>query len=156
MKTLFLTLALLVGFQSIAQPKEKPREKIREARIEFMKKKLALTPEEEKAFIPLYTQMLDELDSLRKEYREDVDMKDVDLTFMTDKECEKLVEDIQAFRAKELEITNRYTEAFKKILPIKKVAMIYKAEFEFKRELVHRLRENRKAKNPPKRLNRDE
>lgn len=144
MKTLFIAIALVLGTQAIAQPKEKHADRIKEARIDFMKKKLALTPEEEKAFIPLYTKMLDEMDSLRRSYKEEIDLKDVDLTFMTDKECEDLIKNVQEFRNKEMEISNRYTEAFKKVLPIKKVAMIYKAEFEFRRELVERLREGRK------------
>jgi len=135
---------LLLGTQLIAQPKGKYHERIKEARIEFMKKKLALTPEEEKAFIPLYTAMLDELDSLKKTYKEEVDLRDVDLTFMPDKECEKLVENIQRFKTEEVAISNRYTEEFKKVLPIKKVAMIYKAEFEFRKELVERLREGKR------------
>lgn len=144
MRTLLIVLGLFLGLQATAQPREKHADKIKAARIEFMKKKLALTPEEEKAFIPLYTAMLDELDSLRKNYKDDIDLKDVDLTFMTDKECEKLIESIQEFRTKELEITKKYTDEFKKILPVKKVAMIYKAEFEFRRELVERLREERR------------
>ncbi|HCS21350.1 MAG TPA: hypothetical protein DIW47_12455 [Bacteroidetes bacterium] len=144
MRTLLIVLGLFLGLQATAQPREKHGEKIKAARIEFMKKKLALTPEEEKAFIPLYTDMLNEMDSLRRNFKDDIDLKDVDLTFMTDKECEKLIESIQEFRSKELEITKRYTEEFKKVLPIKKVAMIYKAEFEFRRELVERLREERR------------
>ncbi|MHB1279615.1 MAG: hypothetical protein ACYC1Q_14605 [Bacteroidia bacterium] len=144
MRTLLIVLGLFLGLQATAQPREKHADKIKAARIEFMKKKLALTPEEEKAFIPRYTAMLDEMDSLRRNYKDDIDLKDVDLTFMTDKECEKLIESIQEFRSKELEITKKYTDEFKKILPVKKVAMIYKAEFEFRRELVERLREERR------------
>lgn len=144
MRTLLIVLGLFMGLQAAAQPREKHADKIKAARIEFMKKKLALTPEEEKSFIPLYTAMLDEMDSLRRYFKDDIDLKDVDLTFMTDKECEKLIESVQEFRTKELEITKRYTDEFKKILPVKKVAMIYKAEFEFRRELVERLREERR------------
>lgn len=143
MRTLLIAITLLLGTQLIAQPKGKYHERIKEARIDFMKKKLALTPEEEKAFIPIYTAMLDELDSLKKSYKEEVDLRDVDLTFMPDKECEKLVENIQHFKTEEVAIMNRYTEEFKKVLPIKKVAMIYKAEFEFRKELVERLREGK-------------
>ncbi|MDX5320585.1 MAG: hypothetical protein LPK45_05775 [Bacteroidota bacterium] len=140
MRTWIIVLTLLIGTQAIAQPR---KDRIREARIDFMKKKLALTPEEEKAFIPLYSDMLDELDSLRRQFKHEVDLRDVDLTFMTDKECETLIQNIEIFRTQELAITQRYSEQFKKVLPIKKVAMIYKAEFEFRRELVERLREGR-------------
>ncbi|MBI1222497.1 MAG: hypothetical protein GC180_07835 [Bacteroidetes bacterium] len=134
-------MSLILGLQVMAQPR---KDKIREVRIEFMKKKLALTPEEEKTFIPLYIHMLDELDSLKRKFRNEVDLRDVDLTFMTDKECELLVQNIVEYRNEEVAITNRYTSEFKKVLPIKKVAMIYKAEMEFRKELVERLREDRR------------
>lgn len=144
-KILALILFVLAVSPAIAQKKGGgPREKIREARIDFMKKKLSLTAEEEKSFIPLYEKMIDEMDSLRKKYKQEVDMEDLDLTFMSDEECEKVVNDVIAYKEAEVQLMKSYTEKFKKILPVKKVAMIYKAEYEFKRELVKKLRDRRK------------
>ena len=141
-----LIICLLVAFAAstvMAQPGKKI-EKIKKARLEFMKKKLALTPEEEKTFVPLYEKMMDEAEKLRKEYKQEGDLGNIDLTFMTEKECEKAISEFIEFREKELELIKRYNEEFKKILPIKKVAMIYKAETEFKKRVIRELRERRK------------
>lgn len=145
MKYWMVASLLLLGIAANGQ-KRPGFEKIREARIEFMKKKLSLTPDEEKNFIPLYSKLMDEMDSLRREFKQETDLNDLDLTFMTDKECEKVVDDILVFKEKELEMIKRYNAEFKKVLPIKKVAMIYKAEHEFKREIVRRIREEKRDK----------
>lgn len=149
-KLMMMTLSFVFSMPLWAQPAGPPpggpkmKEKIKEARIEFMKKKLALTAEEEKAFLPVYEKMIDEMDSLRKKYKQEIDMEDLDLTFMTDEECEKVVEDVIAFKQAELTLMKNYTEKFKKILPIKKVAMIFKAEYEFRKELVKRIQDRKR------------
>lgn len=138
-KVMITALIMVIGIGAMAQP-EPPHERIKEARIEFMKKRLALTKEEEKNFLPLYSAMIDEMDSLRRAYHDYIRLDEIDLTFKKDKECEEIVDKVLEFRTAELEIIKRSTESFKKVLPIKKVAMIHKAEFEFKRELLKRLR----------------
>lgn len=125
---------------------KKKFEKIREAKIEFLKKKLALTEEEEKKFIPLYEKFMDESDELRKNYKNDVDLAEVDLTFMSDADCEKLINTTIEYKQKEVDLIKKYTAEFKKVLPVKKVAMIYKAEIEFKRSLLKKLHKNHKGK----------
>lgn len=121
-------------------------EKLRAAKIEFIKKKLALTEDEKTKFIPLYEKFLDEMETLRKGFKNDVDIMDVDLTFMTDAECEKLITDIIDFKQKEVDLIKKHTAEFKKVLPIKKVAMVFKAEVEFKKELVKKLKGWKKDK----------
>lgn len=122
------------------QEKEKKKDKIRAAKIEFIKKKLALTTDEEKKFLPLYTAFLDENDALRTSMKKDINLEEVDLTFMSDEECEKLINEISALKQKEVDLIKKYTAEFKKVLPIKKVAMVFKAEHEFRRHLVKELR----------------
>lgn len=125
------------------QGKENYREKIREAKIEFIKKKLALTETEEKKFLPLYNKFLDESEALRKNSKKNINLAEVDLTFMSDEECEKLINDVTEQKQKEVDLINKYTAEFKKVLPIKKVAMIFKVEHEFKKVLVRKLRRHR-------------
>lgn len=142
-----IILALMAAFATTtAFGQDKKFDKIREAKIEFIKTKLALTADEEKKFIPLYEKFLDESDELRKSMRKDIDLEDVDLTFMTDAECEKLINDITELKQKEVDLIKKHTAEFKKVLPIKKVAMIFKAEHEFRHQLLKKLRHNRKNK----------
>jgi len=130
-------------------------EKLREEKVKFLKKKLALTADEEKKFIPLYEKYTDEMQELRKTFKSDVDLAEVDLTFMSDEECQKLIDDILGFKQKEVDLIKKYTDEFKKVLPVKKVAMIFKAEVEFKKQLVKKLREYRRDKRKDKIKNKE-
>lgn len=157
MKNLVLTCLIFLGTVSlaVAQPeplptREKIAEKVKQERIDFVKKKLALTAEEEKKFTPLYTRFIDDIDNLRKTKMKGDGMEDIDLTFMTDEECEKVINDFVAFKEKELNTIKSYVAEFKKILPVKKVAMIFKAEQLFKKEMIKKIRHHvKKGDKPP-------
>ncbi len=142
-KLIIITLLACFSISTWGQKKEKQRDKIREAKIEFIKQRLALTEDEEKKFLPVYNKFLDESDALRKNSKTNINLSEVDLTFMTDEECEKLIKDITEQKQKEVELIKKYTNEFKKVLPIKKVAMIFKVEHEFKKVLVRRLRRHK-------------
>jgi hypothetical protein len=149
-----ILLILLMGILSLSTFAQ-DGEKLREEKIKFIKKKLALTADEEKKFLPLYEKYMDEAQELRKTFKSDVDLAEVDLTFMTDEECQKLIDDILNSKQKEVDLIKKYTEEFKKVLPVKKVAMIFKAEVEFKQHLVKKLKEFRKEKRKDKGKNKD-
>ncbi len=139
MKKIGLVLLMAV-FAVAAFGQKKKNDKICAAKIEFIKKKLALTADEEKKFTPLYNAFSEEGEALRTSFKSKVNLADIDLTFMTDEECQELINSIAEQKQKELDLIKKYTAAFKKILPVKKVAMIFKAEYEFKRLLVRKLR----------------
>lgn len=135
-----IVLLLMAAFVTAAFGQGKRKDKIRAAKIEYIKKKLALSADEEKKFLPIYTSFLDENDALRKSLKKDINLEEVDLTFMSDEECEKLINEISAHKQKEVDLIKKYTTEFKKILPIKKVAMVFKAEHDFRKHLVKELR----------------
>jgi len=143
-KIILATLVAVFALSAFGQKKD--FKKIREAKIDFLKQKLALTEEEEKKFIPLYEKFMDESDALRKGCKDNVNLAEVDLTFMSDADCEKLINNTIEYKQKEVDLIKKYTVEFKKVLPVKKVAMIFKAEMEFKRHLLKKLHKNRKGK----------
>ncbi|QQR95672.1 MAG: hypothetical protein IPJ93_02755 [Bacteroidota bacterium] len=65
---------------------------------------------------------------------------------MSDKEVEKVVDDEIVFRQSELDIIKKYHAQFKQVLPIKKVARLYQAEEDFKKELLRQLKDRRDAR----------
>ncbi len=141
-----IIIALLMGCFAVSAFAQPDKEKIKELKVEFLKKKLALTEDEEKKFMPLYEKFMTESEELRKTFKTDIDLEDVDLTFMTDAECEKLINDIIEFKQKEVDLIKKHTAEFKKVLPVKKVAMIFKAEVEFRKHLFKKLKDKRKDK----------
>jgi hypothetical protein len=70
---------------------------------------------------------------------------------MSDAEIEKAVDGEIAFRQAELDIQKKYHPQFKKVLPIRKVGRLYRAEEEFKRELLNKLQDNKggRRQGPP-------
>lgn len=142
-KTIIMALFFLAGYGfAQSQGREKLREEIKKQQIEFVSSKLALSTEEEAKFTPLYSKYLDEFEELRLKQKNEK-LEKVDLTFMSDAECEKLMQEMIQYREAEIALIKKYNEEFKKILPVKKVAMIYKAEHEFKKQVIKKFKSKR-------------
>lgn len=142
-KTIIMALFFLAGYGfAQSQGREKLREEIKKQQIEFVSSKLALSNEEEAKFTPLYSKYLDEFEELRLKQKNEK-LEKVDLTFMSDAECEKLMQEMIQYREAEIALIKKYNEEFKKILPVKKVAMIYKAEHEFKKQVIKKFKSKR-------------
>jgi hypothetical protein len=62
---------------------------------------------------------------------------------MTDQELERLVDGEIIFRQSELDVLKKYHPQFKQLLGPRKVALLYKAEEEFKKELIRRIKDRR-------------
>ena len=146
----FLTTVLVQI--SIAQPgggpppvSDEKREEIEAMKVGFLTRKLELTSEEAKTFWPVYNQYQSELDKLRDNRRKERMAAKNELEGMSDKEVEKIVDGEIAFRQSELDVMKKYNAQFKSVLPMKKVAKLYRAEEDFKRELLHQLREKREG-----------
>lgn len=119
------------------------KEQIESMKIAFITRRLDLTPEEAQRFWTVYNKYADELHALRKDRRERNRDAREDFDKLGDKEVEKLVDDEIIFRQQELDVIKKYHAQFKSVLPIKKVARLYRAEEEFKRELLERIRERK-------------
>src|SRR5690349_20149182 len=119
-------------------PQGEKKEEIEAMKVGFLTQKLDLTPEEAKTFWPVYNQYQGELDKLREGHRQDRKAARDEMETMSDKDLEKIVDGEIAFRQSELDIMKKYNSQFKSVLPMKKVAKLYRAEEDFKRELLQR------------------
>ena len=97
-------------------------------RVAFLTQKLALTPAEAEVFWPVYREYQQARITLRKTSKPSKKGKVAELS---DAELEKLLDDMIAYKQKELDLKKMYHEKFKAILPIKKVAKLYHAEEQF-------------------------
>jgi len=80
---------------------------------------------------------------VRKDKRKNLDE-------MTDKEVEAMVDNEIAFRQKDIDLQKECHAKYKQVLPIKKVAKLYRAEKEFKRMLLKKMQERRETPHRPK------
>lgn len=124
-------------------PPKPGRERVEAMKVGFLTQRLNLTPEEAKVFWPVYNKYQDELEALRKSRRENLVNAKMNFDEMPEKEVEKAVDSELGFRQQELDLLKKYHGQFKQVLPIKKVAKLYRAEEDFKRELLDRIKENR-------------
>lgn len=142
---LTILLVVILSFPTLAQPGDK-REDIESMKIAFLTRRLNLTPEEAKKFWPVYNQFSEELKSVREtRNKAGRDVKD-NFQQMTDKEIEKVVDSGISYRQQELDILKKYNAQFKQTLPMRKVALLYRAEDDFKKELLERIKERREQK----------
>src|SRR4051812_38611535 len=131
----FTAILLLFANVSLAQTDDSKREKIDALRAAFINKKVNFTPLESQQFWPLYNEMNDKLDAARKAFTLQYNAK-TNYDFATDKEAEAYLNAELNRKQKEYEITREYYEKFKKIMPVKKVAAVKRAEEDWKQELI--------------------
>ena len=150
MKTLkkltFLILTLLatsIVFGQSSKDKKPSKEKVKAMKVGYITKKLDLTPEEAQKFWPVYNEFDAKMDEIHKSIRK-MHKKDNGIDEMTDEEVEKMINAHTKLRQKELDIHKEYHLKFKTVLPIKKVAKLYKANHDFKRDLLKRIKNHRR------------
>jgi hypothetical protein len=135
-----IAVLLLVNYSSFAQTDTK-REKIDALRTAFINNRVNFTPKEAQAFWPLYNEMNDKLDAVRKTFRQKYN-SNTNYNFQTDKEAEDYLNAELTLKQKEYELYKDYYDKFKKILSVKQVAAVRRAEEDFRKEIIKSIKDN--------------
>lgn len=138
MKKIKIIAILLLAISGIvaAQPPDDDKGPLRDwvntKRVGFFTTKLNLTTSEAEKFWPVYNLYAKEIGDLK--HRRKKNSRDAfdRLAVLEDSEIEKEINEEFEFRQEELNITKKYVAEFKTVLPMKKVALLLKAEEEFK------------------------
>ena len=148
------TLLLISAF-AIAQPGETDRmnkgerkEKVEAMKVAYITSKLELTPAEAQQFWPVFNEFENKIQTIRQSRRRDAKDGAENLDQLSDKEVEALIDSEVGFRQKELDVLKEYHSRFKAVLPIRKVAKLYRAQEDFKRELLKKIQERKGNKRP--------
>ena len=132
---LFLSVFLLSeGLQ--AQGKG---ERIRQARKEFVAKRVKLSAEQEKKFWPLYDEYSQEKHQLFRQRRKE--RIEVVSLAASDAELLEAVEQLIVLREKEVQIEREYLEKFKKVLQPRQLVEFYRADSAFSKKLLELMKE---------------
>lgn len=138
-KILFMIiLSLCIAVSGFSQSSDK-KEKIEALRVAFITNKLELSSKEAQVFWPLYNEYLDKAENLKNQRRKELKSGSTLPENISDKELESLLASEFSIREKEVQLNKEYFEKFKLVLPLKKVVQLYKAEDEFKKELLRQL-----------------
>jgi hypothetical protein len=144
---MFLTgilIILITSAQVFSQPPgsgmEDKREEIESMRIAFITKRLELSPEDSQRFWPVYNELDGELQAMRKKHRAEAKDFESGLDQLNDSQIEDHLQKRFAHRQEELDLRKKYHGEFKEVLSMQQVAKLYRAEEDFKRELLKMLR----------------
>lgn len=131
-------LALAQEDEMPAIPEERLQE-IKAQKTAFLTQRMDLSPEEAEKFWPVYNQYDKEVTAARKEMREFHKAMKTDST-LTETEASAAIDKEIASRQKELDIRKKYVAQFKKTVGAVKTLQLGKAERDFNKELVKRMR----------------
>lgn len=144
---IFCWLCLTLSYAHAQQPgdeKTPKKERVEALKVAFITEKLQLTAKEAQVFWPVYNEFEEKLELSRKSRRKDAQVAMEAIDKLSDKEVENFIEAEFSQRQKELDIQKEYHEKFKKVLPLKKVGKLYLAEQEFKRQLLKKIKDQKK------------
>ncbi len=113
-------------------------ERIQAMRTAFITNRLSLSPEEAQQFWPLFNQFEAEQKKIRDKYR-----PAKDLLSMTDAEADKFLSSQFEMDQEMLNLKKDYMQRMKKVLPVRKVAMLTRIEQEFREQLLENLQQMR-------------
>jgi hypothetical protein len=143
-----LSIGLLLAFatqataQNRKQKKDEIKQRIYERKVEFIKEKVPMTAEEEKAFWPMYNEYNQKKDAIRKKFRETKKQQrkngTTDYEKMNDLSIQIIVD--------EANLTADFYQKMKKILPAQKIHLVFEAEKDFKKQLLDKVRESSETK----------
>jgi len=122
-------------------------EKIKAEKISFFTSKLDLTPSEAQAFWPVYNEFEKKRFEIKQQIHEFERMPDEEFAKLSESEIEKLTSNYIGSFEKEALLLKEYNKQFLKILPKKKVLMMYRTENEFRSHLIREYRRDHGPRN---------
>lgn len=140
-----LILLLSVGLTAGAQPPPgdddwmNRNERVRAQRVAYLTERLQLTPAEAQQFWPVFTEYENARRELTRQLRPGGREEE-----MTEAQAEAFLDQQLEMEAKLLDLRRKYVTKFREILPAKKIVMLPRADREFKRELLQRIRDRRR------------
>lgn len=135
--TLMVTMA-----QERRGPTPEMLEKIKAEKVSFFTSRLDLSSAEAQAFWPVYNEFEKKRFEIQRQIHEFERMPDEKIANLSESEIEKMTSDYIGSFDKEALLLKEYNKQFLKILPKKKVLMMYRAENQFRSHLIREYRRN--------------
>lgn len=136
-------LFFITGIAQGQDPSHEARwEKIKAEKVAFLTTQLSLTPAEAEKFWPIYNEMEQQRWNAQKARRELENKVSEAEESLSENEIIKLTRDFAGSMAKEGALLSGYNEKLLKVIPAKKVLKLYKAENEFRMNMIRKFRDN--------------
>ncbi|MXV50842.1 hypothetical protein GS399_07635 [Pedobacter sp. HMF7647] len=130
---MLLIMATFNALTAFSQPGQ--RKQIDQLKYDYISRRLELTPQQTRDFLPVYQSYQNELNGLLQDRRQN------QKNFQS--APDRNMDDELAFEGKVLDVRKRYKNEFQRVLPPDKIALFFKAEREFREQLIQELRQRR-------------
>lgn len=118
---------------------EEKEAKIKAHKIAFITEKLNLSPNEAQDFWPVFNEYDQKNGEIKKSMKE-IKKKLRKMDSMTDEDIATAMNDMLDLQKQEVTLREEYHAKFLKVIGVRKTALLYKAEREFKKVLLGKLR----------------
>ena len=147
MKNIIFFLSAFLMVNTIFSQSEKlSREKIDAYKKLYLTDKLKLDPSTETAFWTAYKTYEDSLYKLHRERRQDLKKMRTDNLSISDEEFPKLIDNYMDHEKRKVELRGKLISELKEVMSFKKTFMLFRYEDDFRREMMEKLRKQRKEK----------
>jgi hypothetical protein len=121
--------------------RDKVAEKVKIQRIAFITQRLSLTETEAQQFWPIFNEYTEKLQQIRKQAKPEKAFDE-----LADADVEKTITTQFDREARELDLKKEYFQKLKKVISVRQIAKLYRAEKDFRNELVNQLKDMREMK----------
>lgn len=140
--TSFLLLISATWMVTALAQTDEQREKFKKDREAYYNEKLELTDQEIKAFWPIYNDFHNRRMKLAEDERNTFTYAQNNANNLSDQEINNNLKKIRELKEQQIQLENQYyQDKFPKALPPKKVLKLYAVEWDFRRHLLRRLRD---------------
>lgn len=146
-----ILLILLLPLLSLAQghhgqgriENQLSHEEMRAEKVAYLTNQIDLSISEAQKFWPVYNAFQKEMENNMNEMRNIMHSLKTDTNVLSEQELESKIDRLIELESEEASIRSNYHEKFKGVLPISKVAMLYRAEMGFRKHLLEKYRSKR-------------
>lgn len=142
-------LILFLFFTATVQAQDGKHEKIKALKTAYITEQLGLTSEEAEKFWPIYNRYDEKFHDLRKKEKSEIFQKLKDgMENLSEAEANALIEKSISIESEELELRKQMNAELRGVIPSKKIIILQKVEYDFKKELLDRYRNSKGEKGP--------
>ncbi len=153
MKRLTLAIIFLTSMSCLfAQPprdRERIRQELEARKIAYITAELELTPAQAEKFWPIYNEYSAARKQIKKQMRKMRHQTKENINSSDEKDLQKQLDKFFELKQKEIDLDNQYKDKLLKVISIKQLLNLYRAEKEFLHKLREKINERQGHRPPP-------
>lgn len=138
-----IILILLLTISTLASAQRPNREQLKSLKVAFITEQLELSVKEAQQFWPVYNTYEDGMETLRGDERKLLGGLKNTFDQLSEKEGEAALNSLSKIAQDKLDIRTRLISQLKNVISSKKILKLLKAEEDFKRVLIDKIKERR-------------